>query len=81
MHKYLIALLIRKPFFKSIHKSNPYTNKTYTHKYQNTSFQRVNPFNITPVKTACKAGIFAHFTDTKLKKNIKNGTDRNKNKS
>ena len=52
MPKYLKALLIRKPFLKSIHKSNPYTNKTYTHKHQNTSFQRVNPFNTTPVKVA-----------------------------
>ena len=50
-------LLIDKPFLKSIYTINPYTNLTQNIQTQtlNTNFQRVSPFNISPVKRTHEA--------------------------
>ena len=52
----------------------------------NTNFERVSPFNTTPVEKAHKARTrwycqpFCLFINTRLKKNIKKEMDRNNNK-
>ena len=64
-----------KPSIK--HKTSPYTNlhKQDIHKHQTQNFQRISPFDITPVEKALRLGPFRQFINTRFLKSIKEWTE------